>query len=93
MTLGVGRNLSGFRYGNLPRGLASEEEVLLFPNDKNAQPASPRVSLAFFFNGFPIPRAAPIPCFLFPRIPLPHDAVLHRWAQYFCFYETAHLNP
>jgi transposase len=31
MTLGVGKNLSGFRYSNLPRSLASEEEVLALP--------------------------------------------------------------
>jgi hypothetical protein len=29
MTLGVGKNLFGFKYNNLPRGLASEEEVLV----------------------------------------------------------------
>jgi transposase len=28
MTLGVGKNLSSFKYNNLPRGLASEEEAL-----------------------------------------------------------------
>jgi hypothetical protein len=32
MTLGVGKNLSGFRYSNLPRGLASEEEASALPS-------------------------------------------------------------
>jgi hypothetical protein len=32
MTLGVGQNLSGFRYSNLPRGLASEEEASSLPS-------------------------------------------------------------
>jgi transposase len=31
MTLGLGKNLSGFSYGNLPRAVASEEEALALP--------------------------------------------------------------
>jgi hypothetical protein len=43
MTLGVGKNLSGFRYNNLPRGQASEEEASALPAKIETRGFYPRV--------------------------------------------------